>query len=118
MGDAGLEVGKPVGTGGLCSWLVLGRDRASDDVGLTGDIIDLSEVKKLDVGLLGDGVGGICDRVSVVRSEREGLGLLGFRRAVSAVGEGIFLPSISSGMLEDATLDTDVCADWRGASSI
>jgi len=46
-----------------------------DDGGRAGDIIGLSDGKKLDFPRLGDGVGGIWERVSMARSDREGLGL-------------------------------------------
>lgn len=37
--------------------------------------LDGSRLKKLDLRLLGDGEGGKCDRVSMVLSDRDGLGL-------------------------------------------
>ena len=54
--------------------LVLGRARAIEDDGLTGDIIGLSVWKKLDLLFRGLGDGGIWASVSAVRSESEGLG--------------------------------------------
>jgi len=47
-----------------------------------GEAIGLSEGKKLDFRRRGEGEGGICDSVSMVRSDKDGLG---FRRAVSAL---------------------------------
>lgn len=69
---------------------MLGRDLFRDEPGREVGCNGLSEGKKLDLLLRGDGDGGICDSVSMVRSEREGLGLLGSVRPFS-----IALPAAS-----------------------
>ena len=58
----------------LCAMLEVGLDRLRADAGRDGGRIGLSIVKKLDFRPRGDGDGGICDNVSMVRSESEGLG--------------------------------------------
>ena len=63
--------------------LEVGLDRLSADAGREGGRIGLSIVKKLDFLRRGDGDGGICDNVSMVRSESEGLGR---RRSEVSVG--------------------------------
>lgn len=47
------------------------------DAGRSGGLIGLisSRQKKLDLRLLGTGEGGICDSVSIVLSDNDGLGL-------------------------------------------
>lgn len=65
---------------------MLGRDLFKDDPGREGGFDGLSGGKKLDLLLRGDGDGGICDNVSMVRSDREGLGLLGSVWALLFVG--------------------------------
>jgi hypothetical protein len=44
--------------------------------GIGGGFIgfEISRLKRLDLRLLGDGDGGICDKVSIVLSERDGRG--------------------------------------------
>lgn len=59
---------------GLSPILELGLDRLSADGGREGGRIGLSMVKKLDFLPRGDGEGGMCDNVSIVRSESDGLG--------------------------------------------
>ena len=54
--------------------LVLGRDRLRDDSGCEGPSLGASWWKKPDCCRRGDGEGGICERVSIVRSAKEGLG--------------------------------------------
>ena len=49
------------------------------DAGRDGGRIGLSFVKKLDFLLVGEGVGGIWESVSIVRSDSEGRGFLRFR---------------------------------------
>ena len=71
--------------------LVLGRGRAMEDEGLSGDATGLSVWKKLDLLFLG-GVGGIWASVSIVRSEREGLG----HRRLDCILEGACSPLIRS----------------------
>ena len=61
-------------------WLVFGRGRLIDESGHDGFRSGLWIVKKLDFLRLDDGEGGICDNVSMVRSDRDGLGR---RRIVS-----------------------------------
>ena len=61
-------------------WLVLGRGRLIDELGRGGIRSGLWTAKKLDFLPAGDGDGGICDNVSMVRSDRDGLGR---RRVVS-----------------------------------
>lgn len=48
-----------------------------DDVGRDDGTTGLSDGKKPDLRLRGDGVGGIWERVSMVLSDKEGLGRLG-----------------------------------------
>ena len=76
-GDGGLGVRKLDGRGGRLPWLVLGRDLLKDDVGRDVGPTGLSNGKKLDLRLRGDGEGGIWERVSMVLSDREGRGLRG-----------------------------------------
>lgn len=78
-GDTGRFVGEVAlgaigGIGGRCPRLVTGRGRLVNEGGREGVPAGLSGQKKLDFRLRGDGVGGICERVSIVRSERDGLG--------------------------------------------
>lgn len=61
---------------------MLGRDVFKEDPGREIGLEGLSGGKKLDLLLRGDGDGGICDNVSIVRSDREGLGLLASVRAL------------------------------------
>lgn len=55
-------------------WLVLGLGRLSDEAGRDTFRSGLSDGKKLDFLRRGDGEGGSCDKVSIVRSDKEGLG--------------------------------------------
>lgn len=55
-----------------------------------------SPVKKLDFFFIGEGEGGICDRVSTVRSDKEGLG--GLREGVLKLAIPL-LGSVSFSML-------------------
>lgn len=73
-GDGGLGVGKPDNRAGRWPWLVLGRALLKDDAGRDDGATGLSDGKKLDLRLRGDGEGGIWERVSTVRSDKEGLG--------------------------------------------
>lgn len=73
-GENGLGVGKLEDNCGCCPWLVLGRDRAKDDAGREIEAIGSSKGKKLDFLRLGEGDGGICERVSMALSESDGLG--------------------------------------------
>ena len=75
--DSGLEVEELDGKGGRWPWLVLGRILLRDDVGRDDGATGLSAGKKLDLRLRGDGEGGIWERVSIVLSDKEGLGRLG-----------------------------------------
>ena len=77
VGDGGLGVEELDGKGGRWPWLVLGRVLLRDDVGRDDGAIGLSGGKKLDLRLRGDGEGGIWERVSIVLSDKEGLGRLG-----------------------------------------
>lgn len=81
MGDWGRGVGKPDGSGGCWLWLVPGRDLLRDDTG-RDEGAGLSEEKNPDCRLRGDGEGGICERVSIVLSDREGRGRRGSVRAL------------------------------------
>ena len=54
--------------------LVFGRDRLRDDPGRERLPDEASWGKKPDCRRRGDGEGGICERVSIVRSANEGLG--------------------------------------------
>ena len=77
VGDGGLGVEELDGKGGRRPWLVLGRVLLRDDVGRDEGATGLSGGKKLDLRLRGDGEGGIWERVSIVLSDKEGLGRLG-----------------------------------------
>ena len=77
VGDSGLGVEELDGKGGRWPWLVLGRVLLRDDVGRDEGATGLSGGKKLDLRLRGDGEGGIWERVSIVLSDKEGLGRLG-----------------------------------------
>ena len=76
-GDGGLGFEMLDGRCGRSPWLVLGRDLLKDDVGRDAGPTGLSIGKKLDLRLRGDGEGGIWERVSIVLSDKEGLGLRG-----------------------------------------
>ena len=82
-----------------------GLDLLRDEPGREEVTAGLSEVKKLDFRLPGDGDGGICESVSIVRSDRDGLG---FRESVRGVYGGTVLsvPKGSIGMLGSA------CCGW------
>ena len=77
MGEGGLGVGNSGGKGGRWPWLVLGRVLLTDDAGRDDEATGLSGGKKLDLRLRGDGEGGIWERVSMVLSDKEGLGRRG-----------------------------------------
>ena len=62
-----------------------GLDLLRDEPGREEATAGLSEVKKLDFRLPGDGDGGICESVSIVRSDKDGLG---FRESVRGVYGG------------------------------
>ena len=53
---------------------MLGRVLLRDEVGRDDGATGLSDGKKLDLRLRGDGEGGIWDKVSMVLSDKEGLG--------------------------------------------
>lgn len=67
---------------------MFGRDLLGDDPGREQGFEGLSELKKPDLLLWGDGDGGICDSVSIVLSEREALGRRGSVRALVAAFKG------------------------------
>ena len=75
-----------------------GLDLLRDEPGREEVTAGLSEVKKLDFRLPGDGDGGICESVSIVRSDKDGLD---FRESVRGVyGGSVFsVPKVSTGML-------------------
>ena len=77
VGDSGLGVEELDGRGGRWPWLVLGRVLLREDVGRDDGATGLSGGKKPDLRLRGDGEGGIWERVSIVLSDKEGLGRLG-----------------------------------------
>lgn len=52
---------------------MLGRVLLRDEVGRDDGATGLSDGKKLDLRLRGDGEGGIWDKVSIVLSDKEGL---------------------------------------------
>lgn len=56
---------------------MLGRVLLRDEVGRDDGATGLSDGKKLDLRLRGDGEGGIWDKVSMVLSDKEGLGRRG-----------------------------------------
>ena len=62
-----------------------GLDLLRDEPGREELTAGLSEVKKLDFRLPGDGDGGICESVSIVRSDKDGLD---FRENVRGVYGG------------------------------
>ena len=74
-----------------------GLDLLRDEPGREEVTAGLSKVKKLDFRLPGDGDGGICERVSIVRSDKDGLD---FRENVRGVyGGSVFsVPEGSTGM--------------------
>ena len=53
---------------------MLGLGRLSDEAGRDTFRSGLPDGKKLDFLRCGDGEGGSCDKVSIVRSDKEGLG--------------------------------------------
>ena len=59
VGDGSLGVGKLDSIGGRSPWLVFGRVLLRDDVGRDNGGPGLSDGKKLDLLLRGDGEGGI-----------------------------------------------------------
>ena len=73
----GLGVEELDGKIGCWPWLVTGRVLLRDDVGRDDGATGLCVGKKLDLRLRGDGEGGIWERVSIVLSDKEGLGRLG-----------------------------------------
>ena len=73
-GEEDLTLDEKSGIGGRSPILVLGRARAIEVAGRTGDDKVLPILKKLDLRLFGDTVEGICASVSAVRSDSDGRG--------------------------------------------
>lgn len=88
-----------------------GLDLLRDEPGREDVTAGLSEVKKLDFRLPGDGDGGICERVSIVRSDKDGLG---FRESVRGVygGSVFFVPKGSTRILCPAGKRGSACCRW------
>lgn len=80
----------------------MGRLLLGDDTGRDDGVIGFSGRKKLDLRLRGDGEGGIWDSVSIVLSDREGLGRRGSVRDLTE----------RSGRTPVSVLDTDSAAAW------
>ena len=111
VGDCGLGVGKPEFRAPYWPLLVPGLDLLSDEPGREVTIAGLSEVKKLDFRLPGDGDGGICESVSIVRSDNEGLGLRDNVRGVYG-GSMFFRSNGSTGTLGSAGKRGSACCGW------
>lgn len=110
-GDGALGVGKPDGRGGRWPWLVLGRVLLKDDAGRGDGPTGLSVGKKLDLRLRGDGEGGIWERVSMVLSDKEGLGR---RESVRNLAGGSGWTSselLATGSSNVCDLVADCCVD-------
>ena len=88
-----------------------GLDLPRDEPGREEVTAGLAEVKKLDFRLPGDGDGGIWDSVSIVRSDKDGLG---FRESVRGVyGGSIFsAPKGSTGMPGSMAKRGSACCGW------
>ena len=111
VGDCGLGVGKPEFRAPYWPLLVPGLDLLSDEPGREEPVAGLSEVKKLDFRLPGDGDGGICERVSIVRSDKDGLGLRDNVRGV--YGGSVFSGyKGSTGTLGSAGTRGSACCGW------
>ena len=83
-----------------------------DDAGLEGVPAGLSAGKKLDLLLRGEGEGGICDSVSMVRSDKEGLGRR--RASTSLVGPcSGWLPSSTLLILENCSSPLALLVSFR-----
>lgn len=88
-----------------------GLDLLSDEPGREETTAGLSEVKKLDFRLPRDGDGGICESVSIVRSDKEGLGLRDNVRGV--YGGSVFFGSEGlTGTLGSAGKRGSACCGW------
>ena len=111
VGDWGLGVGKPEFRAPYWPLLVPGLDILRDEPGREEITAGLSEVKKLDFRLPGDGDGGICESVSIVRSDKDGLA---FRDNVRGVyGGSVFSgPKGSTGTLDSIVKRDSVCCGW------
>lgn len=111
VGDGGLGVGNPEFRAPYWPLLVPGLDILRDEPGREEITAGLSELKKLDFRLPGDGDGGICESVSIVRSDKDGLG---FRDNVRGVyGQSAFSgPKGSTGTLGSTGRRGSVCCVW------
>ena len=88
-----------------------GLDLLRDEPGREETAAGLSDVKKLDFRLPGDGDGGICESVSIVRSDKDGLGLRDNVRGV--YGGSMFSgPKGSAGTLGSAGEQGSACCGW------
>ena len=106
VGDRGLGFEELDGKGGRWPWLVLGRVLLREDVGRDDGAIGLSSGKKLDLRLRGDGEGGIWERVSIVLSDKEGLGRLGSVRDLA--GESGWTSIVPATSVSAACEEVDV----------
>ena len=88
-----------------------GLDLPRDEPGREEIAAGLSEVKKLDFRRLGDGDGGICESVSIVRSDNDGLDLREIVRGV--YGGSVFSgPKGSTGTLRSTGKRGSACCGW------
>ena len=71
-----------MGRGGTASCLMLRSLPLIADFGLVGEGIGLCVLKKLDLRRPGEGEGGICAKVSTVRSDKDGRGFRCFEIAL------------------------------------
>ena len=111
VGDWGLRVGKPESRAPYWPLLVPGLDLLRDEPGREETAAGLSEVKKPDFRLPGDGDGGICESVSIVRSDNDALGLREIVRGV--YGGSVFSgPKGSTGTLRSIGKRGSACCGW------
>ena len=82
-----------------------------DELGRDDGAIGLSDGKKLDLRLRGDGEGGIWDRVSMVLSDKEGLGRRGSVRDFAGRSACTSSTLLATGVTTSCALVADCCID-------